>query len=281
MYIIYISIIIIVFMLLAMVEFAHNIITVCFLLTLSSINFGNIECTEHFSTSNSDKSQLKGSARDCPVWHYYAANDGMCKCYEYRDMDYIKCTKDAVMLTLGRCMTHTGENGMYYVAICPYFQLRPGHNASNYYPGFMVLPNNASKLNDYMCGPMNRQGLLCSQCIDGFSPSFTSVGYKCSNCTDVRYGTLFYILSEFIPSTVFYLVILIFRINLTSSPMTAYLFYSQLIMFELTIDRHPPISQILVLEYLGILPYTVYGLWNLDFFSLCHTTLLRKRQTEH
>ena len=37
-------------------------------------------------------------------------------------------------------------------------------------PGFISLPENVSELNDYMCGPMNRKGLVCSECIDGFGP---------------------------------------------------------------------------------------------------------------
>ena len=50
------------------------------------------------------------------------------------------------------------------------------------------LLQNLSELNNCMCGPPNRKGLVCSECADGFGPSVTSFGYKCANCTDHRYG---------------------------------------------------------------------------------------------
>ena len=143
-------------------------------------------------------------------------------------------------------------------------------------PGFINLPDNISELNDYMCGPMNRKGHLCSECINGFGPSFTSIGYQCSNCTDVWYGIPLYILTELIPVTVFYLIILVFKIELASSPMTCFLFYSQLIVYALLIDRNLPISQISIQsQQFETVVRTLYGIWNLDFF--CYTTILHKQ----
>ena len=69
-------------------------------------------------------------------------------------------------------MTHEEGEGTV-VGRYQYFEIR-GHNKSET-PGFISLPDNVSELNDYMCGPMNRKGFVCSECIEGFGPSFTSL----------------------------------------------------------------------------------------------------------
>ena len=182
--------------------------------------------------------------------------------------DLVKCTEEGVLLSFGCCMTHE-DNQSLFLTECPYFELK-GHNVADYlhHPGYIRLPDNISELNDYMCGPMNRKGLLCKDCTDGFGPSVTSLGYKCSNCTDAWYGIPLYLVVELIPITLFYLIILIFKIHLTSAPIVFYIFYSQMIMFEISLFRTEPVEQ-LVFEHEGspLLSCVLffYGIWNLDF----------------
>ena len=142
------------------------------------------------------------------------------------------CTDEGVLTSYGICVTQV-ENGSIFNFLCPYYRLK-GHTVSVSKPGFIVLPENVSDLNDYMCGPMNRKGLLCKDCIEGFGPSVTSLGYQCSNCTDTWYGIPLLILVEFVPVTLFYLIILVFKVHLTSAPMVIYIFYSQLILYGIT-----------------------------------------------
>ena len=141
----------------------------------------------------------------------------------------IKCTDQGVQLMYGYCATYNATNDSYIIK-CPYFELG-GHNVTE--PGFIRLPDNITELNDYMCAPMNRKGLLCKDCIDGFGPSVTSLRYKYSNCTDAWYGIQLYLAVELIPITLFYLVILIFKIHLISAPMVLFIIYHQLIMYKL------------------------------------------------
>ena len=107
---------------------------------------------------------------------------------------------------------------------CPYYQ-HNGYNVTT--PGYTQLPRNLSQLNDYMCGPLNRKGLVCNKCADGFGPSVTSFGYKCANCTDAWYGVPLFLIIEFVPITVFYLVILVFQISVTSAPMPCFIMFAQ------------------------------------------------------
>ena len=90
-----------------------------------------------------------------------------------------------------------------------YFEL-DGYKLS--IPGWIQIPRNLSQLDDYMCGPLNRKGLVCSECADGFGPSVTSFGYtKCTNCSNAWYGVLLFLFLKFVPITVFYLFILTFK----------------------------------------------------------------------
>ena len=207
----------------------------------------------------------------CPPWHFYNKNDGNCECYslEFSVEDgIIKCRDNGItMLQYGQCMTHDRNTGATVVAKCPYFQ-PAGHNVSEV--GYITLPINVSELNDYMCGPMNRRGSLCNECIDDFGLSATSFLYTCSNCTgfSTTYGIPLYILIEIIPITILYLIILIFRINLTSSPMTCFILYSHSIMNTIIIDLEHPIPEIVFqVKYFRIVVIASYGMWNLDFFK--------------
>ena len=100
------------------------------------------------------------------------------------------------------------------VARCQYFVLLD-HNATA--ERYVQLPENVTDLDEYMCKPMNRKGLVCSECIEGFGPSLTSIGYPCVNCTNTWYGIPLFLFLEFAPITIFYLLILFFRINFNNS----------------------------------------------------------------
>ena len=182
--------------------------------------------------------------------------------------DLVKCTEEGVVLTFGCCVTQEDNQSLFLIE-CPYFELK-GHSILNdlHHPGFIRLPDNLSELNDYMCGPMNRKGLLCKDCIDGFGPSVTSLGYKCSNCMDAWYGIPLYLAVELIPITLFYLIILIFKIHLTSAPLVLFIFYSQVIMFEVALFRTEPVEKLVFEKEGSPLLRSVlffYGIWNLDF----------------
>ena len=69
------------------------------------------------------------------------------------------------------------NNGSTFFAECYYFQLNHG-NSNISFDGFLKLPNNASELNDYMCGPMKRRGLVCSKCMNGYRPSCNVLNVK-------------------------------------------------------------------------------------------------------
>ena len=205
---------------------------------------------------------------ECPPWFFYNLSTNQCQCYNNNE-EGIHCTEAGVVVVgLGNCVTHEKNVGTFF-AKCFYFQLPHGNVTAN---GHFLLPSNVSELNDYMCGPMNRKGLVCSKCIDGFGPSVTSFEYKCTKCSDSWSGTLFYILVEFGPITLYYFIILTFRISITSAPMTCFVLYSQIIVYAIfkdpvTLNKLIVQSQSESVKYLIVVIGSLYGIWNLDFLK--------------
>lgn len=203
--------------------------------------------------------------KQCPPWFFFNSTTKECECYKNSNIDHIvKCTEHGALLKLGYCMTYEeGHNEGFFVSLCNYFEVSGHTKVENQY---IRLPSNVSELNDYMCAPMNRKGELCSQCMDGFAPSVTSIGYKCSNCMDVWYGVPLYLSLELVPVTVLYFIILLFHISLTSSPMVAFVFYCQIAVSTfLMVSNRYIFDTNLTYNFLIVL-ITLYGIFNLDFF---------------
>ena len=198
----------------------------------------------------------------------------LCVNATFNDRDaMIQCTEEGPLLQFGYCATYNDDTNLLSITNCPHYQPN-GYNLSP--SGQIVLPRNLSQLNDYMCGPLNRKGFVCSECADGFGPSVTSFGYKCANCTDTWYGVPLFLVVEFVPITVFYLIILVFQICMMSAPMPCFIMYAQciVVVFSLGIYSDNELRRQIVFDKNGNLRfdmkiiYTIYGVFNLDFFRL-------------
>ena len=149
------------------------------------------------------------------------------------------------------------------------------------YHDIMLLPNNLSELNQYMCDPLNRKGYMCSQCKNGYGPPVTHHSLSCASmcylCKETWSDLLLYLSINFIPLTVFYFLILVFQVRMTSAPMTCFIMYSQLIVFAFyeecgVKDQYSIINEVkfsnsgTALGRGTKILLTIYGVFNLDFF---------------
>ena len=108
---------------------------------------------------------------------------------------------------------------------------------------------------------------MYSQCADGYGLAVFSIGQTCTNCTGVWYGVPLYLFIEFIPITIFYFIIMFSHINVTSAPMVAFVFYSQVAVsaFSSLVSNKLIFDTTITYRFLNIL-VSFYGIWNLDFF---------------
>ena len=139
-----------------------------------------------------------------------------------RGHGYVDCSQNEPLLTPGSCATFDEDRGVLSLFSCSDFQPNVSISES------IKLPRNVSHLNDIVCGLLNRNGLVCSECADGFGPSITSLGYRCIKCTDTWYRVPLFLFPEFVPVTVFYLIVLVFQIRITLAPMPCFIMCTQL-----------------------------------------------------
>ena len=207
----------------------------------------------------------------CPLWFYFDTDTQLCQCFKYYGA---RCFDNKAYLIAGFCATIDEETEIVSLSTCPYHGFVYEEHDVDWY---IQLPDNISTLNDYMCGPLNRKGRICSECIDGFGHSLTSFGFQyfeCSNCSNAWYGIPLYLLVEFVPVTIFYFAVLILQVNITSAPMTCFIMYSQIIVLaydNIFGGNEPEVRDVLLLvskhsELWFSLMMTAYDVWNLRFF---------------
>jgi len=235
--------------------------------------------TQTTAAASDNNSQTITSLDNCPTWFVLSKDSASvggqgshCVCRKgITDLIICDQVQQQSYLHLGNCMSYNSsysdksDPDAISFGGCPYVYYI---NIVNH--RYIALPHNASDLNDVFCAPLNRDGLLCRDCIDGFGPSVVALGYACANCTENSYGWILYILAEFVPATVFYFAVLTFRISITSAPMNCFVMYSQLVVIVLNQDPvfHGALMAELDKTSLGVFKVilTGYGFWNLDFF---------------
>ena len=94
--------------------------------------------------------------------------------------------------------------------------------------------------------------------------------YDCVKCStkNKKYGWALYILLQFLPITMFYLVIVMFQVSATSGPLNVFIFSAQIIASvmnanKLVFTAYTSTSLFHIMQKIFI---TFYGIWNLSFF---------------
>ena len=163
-------------------------------------------------------------------------------------------------------MTYNEEDEQTLVGNCHYrSQMPTGSLLDNYY---VTLPKNLSSLNQFMCGGINRTGILCSQCRDGLTLAALSYQGKCIECrdSDVRKGIVLFLVLAFVPTTVFFLLVMVCSIDIASGPTNAVLTIVQVLlaMVNQVPDSYMFKSSNPLSYYPIVSLLTVFGVWNLD-----------------
>ena len=132
-----------------------------------------------------------------------------------------------------------------------------------------LLPMEASRhsIENDLC-VTNRTGILCGECKKNYSIFFHNDKHECYlNSNFCKYGLIFYILSELVPVTVFFVLVLAFKISFTSGSVNGFILFVQLLVnMQLDADGliHSPRSTQVFSQSIGL----IYKMFNLDFFSV-------------
>ncbi len=163
---------------------------------------------------------VPASTEDCPTW--FAQSDHGCECTEGVS-GVVKCghfNKTSVLF--GHCLTF--DNETLFVGACPY------NTYSNEL--YHAVPADPTKLTQDMCGPLNRTGLLCSECQPGLGPAMFSYYRECKECIAHPWGWILFAIRATVPMTIICTVMIVFRINLVSPALNGFLLFAQLITSE-------------------------------------------------
>ena len=210
---------------------------------------------------------MKQTTAVCPPW-FIPDNSSRTGCSCHKSGAAVKCGKNSSLLQFGYCMTYDSATEGTEQGPCPY--IRHFNKTAVAHKFYIQLPENLSSLNEFMCGPLNREGTLCGKCKDDYGIALYSYTLGCSKCWGHGYGWVLYYFLELFPITVMYFLVVIFHIRATSSPLSALVFMSQIIVY--TIRLNVPLHMYIENEVTGFLYVALKvllvlcGIWSLDFF---------------
>ena len=212
---------------------------------------------------------LSSSIQSCPPG-LSLQDDGLCTCIEGSYNSIITCgptcniSKTPSIIRGGWIGNYSGE----IVGGLSFYRFSATVTEGT------VLPSDWSDIEEVLCGGLHRKGIGCGDCIKGYGPSTDIYDYECVKCTsnDSRVNWLWYILLEYIPLTVMFVVLVIFDINATSGAGNAFIFFAQMVttIFDIIQEGIVPVDVLTsnhthAIRAVYQLPY---GIWNLEFFSV-------------
>ncbi len=131
----------------------------------------------------------------------------------------------------------------------------------------LLLPNisNREELNNIICS--SRTGVMCGLCDTNHSVYYHSLHFTCRADKYCEVGWLFYILSELVPVTIIFLVIIFFNITFTSGKVNGFIFFAQVVvMFHVTAGDFIPLPN--GTKVFNRILHSLYQNFNLNIFTL-------------
>ena len=198
--------------------------------------------------------------RECPPWFEWVNTShscGYCVCAAvtpgYTNCDQIHQTS---YLLQGSCNFESDE---IWGRWCPF--IFPDDVLQD---GMFPLPANVSDLNTVVCGNLTREvkDPLCGRCTANTGPSIYSVGSRCVHCSPVN--ILYYLLLQYGPSTLSFLLVIIFRPNLTSAPMIHYVLFCNFTVFVFLFNSSLYAQSDRLTTVLAKSTLTLSAIWSFD-----------------
>ena len=211
--------------------------------------------------------------RDCPPGFVPSTNTStaICQCPNGTYTGYITCNPLSYKISIKQA-TWMGQVPGFsdlLVGLSPYV------SSSNDLK-YIVLPQEPQELSNFLCGVTNREGVLCGDCKEGYGVAVNSRDFECVLCPDeyTYYNWVFYLLTEFLPVTLFFALIFVFSMTVTSGPLNSYIFFAQVVPTVFGIDADGMIPLHNITEQHGISYTTMesfyvipYDIWNLNFLK--------------
>ena len=226
--------------------------------------------TEVVTSQSSYIKQMNCSTdSQCPTW-FTCDLDKSCRCENSRN-DAVVCDNDKLSSAVldSHCVTYNEESRSTFVGAC-FFNCGHLRYASKKESRavYHYLPKSPKMLiNNSVCTYFHRTGLLCGDCEEGYSPFVLSYNLSCAKCPDSQTNWWHFILVGFGPLTIFYVFVVLFNINVTSSRLRGVVWFSQMgsipafVRFMLASLKMG--NYLLQLKIAKVF-FVFYSFWNLD-----------------
>ena len=205
--------------------------------------------------------------KDCPLWTYPNNITGTCECGD-RLSGAIQCNErdKTVSIKTCYCMTLDESTSQPVVSNCLYTCYNIHNDIREHHPFNWVGTNTTAYLNNVTCGQYNRKGTACGECIEDHGLPVYSYSLSCVECSDYKYNWLKYIAVAYIPLTLFYFTVIIFRISATSGSMIGYVTVSQMMATYSLVKLYLTLAEVQSEQIFVRIIAMLYSIWNLDFF---------------
>ena len=187
----------------------------------------------------------------------YYCRDGQAICNELPN-SILRCSEGSVVLLESYCLSYDSKNSKIFAGRCPYNKPRKAL--------VDVIYKNVA---EFKCNDsLKRSGTLCGECEGDYYPLAYSYNLTCVSCPHGHINWLKVMLALLIPLTIFCFIVVAFKINVLSSHLHGFVFYSQAI-------SHPVVGRVIFNgPYIQQRGYSIviklmmsfYSVWNLDIF---------------
>ena len=134
------------------------------------------------------------------------------------------CSDNGVYIRADHIMTWDTARNQTVAALSNYGYVNSSAITKRVYT---LMPNDSRDLTETVCAPNNREGFLCEDCVPGYGP--TAYSPKCMDCkkhSTVSASAIF-LTRKLFPITIMFILLLIFRVNITKGPLFGYVLYCQ------------------------------------------------------
>lgn len=200
----------------------------------------------------------------CPPWYLYNSINHTCHFDHPVNgiVSYLNYTLQTALLQC-YCMTEDRRSQGLAIGACLYSCLITS--------GYYTLPCEADAVQNFTCNRLNRTGLMCGDCAPDFAPPVYSYTTKCVPCSKYyAVNWVKYTAMAFLPLTAFTVIVILFKVRVTSPYLFSFVFIVQTVTTKLhmrLIERELEVGGIktMTITKLGI---SLLSFWNLDFFRL-------------
>ena len=190
----------------------------------------------------------------------------------------VKCnkTKREVKLLACYCMSQSKILNKTIIGNCPF---------SCSWKYMIDIPHQLSELDAFTCHEQKRTGQLCGNCMPNHAPPAYSYSIACVGCKHNKQYWVRYAAAAFLPLTIFYLIVLAFRISVVAPKLQCYILVSQVVATPTHVRYVYTLQNNYMQDHklqskLAEVGISMFSIWNLDFFrAIYHPVCIHPRMS--